>query len=71
MGIKQKWPCRKGLKAGKNWRPSMVPAEELKKGIEEEKEHTNSSRMACRIALDHLAQDVTYYSKAEKAKKTK
>jgi hypothetical protein len=36
---------------------------ELKKGIEVEMEHTDSSKVAKRIALQHLAEDPKYYTK--------
>lgn len=37
--------------------------EELKKGIEVEKEHTDDPRIAMKIALDHLDEDPQYYTK--------
>lgn len=47
-----------------------VDLEELKKellmGIEVEKEHTSSEKMASRIATDHLTEDPKYYSKLKK-----
>ena len=47
-----------------------VDVEELKKdllmGIEVEKEHTSSEKMASRIAMDHLTEDPKYYSKLKK-----
>jgi hypothetical protein len=47
-----------------------VDLEELKKellmGIEVEKEHTSSEKMASRIAMDHLTEDPIYYSKLKK-----
>ena len=42
---------------------SEVDPLELKKGIEVEMEHTDSSKVAKRIALQHLAEDPKYYSK--------
>jgi len=40
-----------------------IDREELKKGIEVEKEHTNDPKIALKIALDHLAEDPKYYTK--------
>ena len=40
-----------------------IDREELKKGIEVEKEHTDDPRIAMKIALDHLAEDPKYYTK--------
>ena len=37
--------------------------EELRKGIEVEKEHTDDSKIALKIALDHLDEDPQYYTK--------
>ena len=37
--------------------------EELKKGIEVEKEHTDDPKIALKIALDHLNEDPKYYTK--------
>ena len=44
-----------------------VDQEELKKGIEVEKEHTDDAVKAEQIALDHLAEDPKYYTKLAKA----
>jgi hypothetical protein len=44
-----------------------VNQEELKKGIEIEKEHTSDIETATRIALNHLSEDPKYYSKLAKA----
>ncbi len=40
-----------------------VNPDELKMGIEVEREHTDNPKIAERIALDHLAEDEHYYSK--------
>jgi hypothetical protein len=40
-----------------------VDPDELRMGIEEEMEHTEDPRVAKQIALDHLAEDPTYYTK--------
>ena len=42
---------------------------ELKRGIEVEKEHTESAEEAKQIALDHLAEDPKYYTKLKKIHK--
>jgi hypothetical protein len=42
---------------------SKYDPEELKKGIEVEKEHTDDHRIAMKIALDHLDEDPKYYTK--------
>jgi hypothetical protein len=44
-----------------------VDKEELKKGINVEKEHTSDIKTATRIALNHLSEDPKYYSKLAKA----
>lgn len=46
---------------------SQVDPNELKAGIEDEKEHTQDERLAKKIALDHLKKDPKYYSKLRKA----
>jgi hypothetical protein len=42
---------------------SQYDPEELKKGVEVEKEHTDDPRIAMKIALDHLDEDPKYYTK--------
>ncbi len=37
--------------------------EQLKKGLEVEKEHTNNPKVALKIAMDHLDEDPMYYEK--------
>lgn len=64
----RKWPCAHGLRRGKKLSPGDVDAKQLKIGIKVEQEHTTSKRMACRIALDHLAEHKRYYSKLKKAR---
>ena len=44
-----------------------VDREELKRGIQVEKEHTTDNKTATRIALDHLSEDPKYYTKLDKA----
>ena len=63
-----RWPCRKGLRRGRKLTPADVDPVQLKLGIKTEKEHTTSPRMACRIALDHLAEHKRYYSRLKKAR---
>jgi hypothetical protein len=46
--------------------PVEPDAEELKKGIDVEMEHTTSPAIARRIALDHLAELNDYYTKLAK-----
>lgn len=41
------------------------PADQLKKGIEVEMEHTHDRRLAEEIAKDHLEEDPQYYDKLE------
>lgn len=42
---------------------------ELKKGTKVEKEHTSDSKIAIEIAMDHLWEDLQYYTKLAKAEK--
>ena len=46
---------------GNEW--GQYDPEELKKGIEVEKEHTDNPKVAMKIALDHLDEDPKYYTK--------
>lgn len=46
---------------------NKVDAEQLKIGIEVEKEHTDDEKVAEKIARDHLAEDPHYYTKLKKA----
>lgn len=52
------------LKGGKGDKLTVkdVNREELKMGIKHEMEHTNNSKIAAEIALDHLAEDPKYYT---------
>jgi 2'-5' RNA ligase len=54
---------------GDKLKPSDVNADELKKGIEHELEHTTDREIAQEIALDHLAEDPKYYTHLEKIHK--
>ena len=44
-----------------------VDAEQLRIGIEVEKEHTDDEEVAEKIARDHLQEDPHYYTKLKKA----
>lgn len=44
-----------------------VDAEQLRIGIEVEKEHTDDESVAEKIARDHLQEDPHYYTKLKKA----
>jgi len=50
-------------KSDMNNKWSKYDPEELKKGIEVEKEHTDDPKIAMKIALDHLKEDPKYYTK--------
>ena len=41
-------------------------SKELEKGIKVEREHTQNRLVAKKIALDHLAEDLSYYKKLRK-----
>lgn len=43
--------------------------DQIKKGIEVEKEHTKHSKVAKEIALDHAWEDKDYYTKLKKMEK--
>lgn len=43
--------------------PLDFNARQLRAGIRVEREHTTSNRVACEIAMDHLAEDGRYYTK--------
>jgi hypothetical protein len=45
-----------------NVQPQHI-ADQLKKGIHVEHEHTNDVRKAAEIAMDHLVEDPDYYTK--------
>lgn len=53
---------------GKNLNPKDVDPNELRMGIQVEKEHTPNESLAKEIALDHLAEDPHYYTKLKSAK---
>lgn len=50
---------------GDNAPDSKFDAEELKKGIKHEMEHTDDKEVATEIAKDHLSEDPQYYTKLE------
>jgi hypothetical protein len=49
--------------------PENVDPEQLKKGMEVEKEHSNNPIITRRIALDHISEFPTYYTALEKMEK--
>lgn len=51
----------------KNFTEKDADPEELKLGIEEEKEHSDDISVRKKIALDHLAKNKKYYSTLKKA----
>jgi hypothetical protein len=53
-----------GKSAGKK---TEVDEKELAAGIEVEKEHTSSARIAEKICRDHLAENPSYYTKLKAA----
>jgi hypothetical protein len=60
----KKW---KGLSKGK--KPSDFNKKQLKIGTDIELEHTNSRRVAKRIAMDHLTEHPDYYKELKKMEK--
>ncbi len=50
---------------GDNSSNSEFDADELKKGIKHEMEHTDDKEVATEIAKDHLSEDPQYYTKLE------
>jgi len=51
--------------ADKN-KPTDFSEEALQKGIAVEMEHTNDTKIAMEIAMDHLHEDPQYYDKLQK-----
>lgn len=47
-------------------RPEQFDQQQLRVGMRVEMEHTNSPRIARRIAMDHLTEDADYYKKLSK-----
>lgn len=47
--------------------PKKYDREQLKKGLEVEKEHTDNPKVALKIAMDHLDEDPKYYDKLQDA----
>jgi hypothetical protein len=64
--LKNKWKEKipGGLSVGKV--PTDFNAEDIKKGIKVELEHTTDLDIATEIAMDHLSEDPEYYNKLEK-----
>lgn len=60
----------KGIRGGMGRRlgPLDVSARQLAAGIKVEQEHTRSRRLACEIALDHLAEHRDYYTRLKRAR---
>lgn len=52
----------KGGKADKK-KPEDFPKDKLEEGMKHEMEHTNDKNKAIEIAMDHLTEDIDYYSK--------
>ena len=64
--VDQIWDMLSDVVAEEKTKPSILDKydrEELKKGIEVEKEHTDNPKIALKIALDHLDEDPKYYTK--------
>jgi hypothetical protein len=59
-------PIKGGV--GDDLEKSDVDENELKMGIEVEKEHTTDLEICKDIAFDHLKEDPKYYTKLKKAK---
>jgi len=55
------WNAGESIKKGTT--EDKVDLDQLKKGIEVEKEHTTNEEIAKKIALDHLAEHPDYYTK--------
>lgn len=58
--------CTKGRAADKKVTDKDVNFDELRMGMEVEKEHTTSEQIAKKIALDHLAEIKDYYTRLKK-----
>lgn len=43
--------------------PDDFDPEQMRMGIDVEMEHTNDSKLAAEIAMDHLTEDPVYYTK--------
>ena len=56
-----------GLADGK--KPADFPAAKLAAGVKVEMEHTSSRAIATEIAMDHLTEDLNYYSKLKQVEK--
>lgn len=62
-------PCARPVRgsAGSHLCPEDANRKQLRAGINVEREHGVSKKRACRIALDHLAEDRRYYTKLRRA----
>ena len=49
-----------------NKSPSDFPIQSIKNGIKVELEHTDDVDLALEIVMDHLTEDVNYYTKLKK-----
>ena len=56
-----------GLADKEDTQSADVDANELKVGMDIEKEHTRDPNVAKQIALDHLSEDPKYYTKLQQA----
>ena len=73
--LKEHWAeHEKALSGGESEKERFTEAdadpEELKVGIEIEREHTDDPKEAKQIALDHLSEDKNYYTKLAKVEKS-
>lgn len=50
-------------------KPSDYPKRELQMGVDVEMEHTKDPKKALEIAMDHLEEDLEYYTKLNKIHK--
>lgn len=68
-GVRQE-EVRGGLARKKGLKASDVDPKKLAAGAKIEMEHTDDEKLARRIALDHLAEDINYYEKLKKVEKS-
>jgi len=57
---------REGLFTNSGLKFDDVDKEQIKLGLDVEMEHTKSKAVALKIALDHLAENPTYYTELKK-----
>ena len=65
-GCQSQWRDKLPGGLADNKTPADFDKEKLIKGHKIEMEHTNNSRVALEIAMDHLTEDADYYEKLEK-----